>query len=307
VSDYAVAVLSRIGIESFVALSTYLLLLMGRVSFGQQAFFALGGYGAGIATALYGAPLWLGLLIGTALATAGGSLMGVVLAPASGLTFAVGSLAFAELVRFGLLQLTFQRPVAGELLGPVGAQGFRGIRLVYLGGLGPLGFFTVIAALLAGSFAVFLWFERSPTSAVVRMIGEDRMVAAVVGVPVNRVIHVGLAAAAALAGLGGALFAHWTTYVEPGHAEVMLGVHSLAYPLIGGLGTPVGPLLGVALDIGLLESFRPLEAYRMLVFGGLVITFLIVRPRGVLDEQAVHILVDRLRRLITRRRAHLPP
>ncbi len=56
-SDYAISVLSRIGMESFVALSAYLLLLMGRVSFGQQAFFAIGAYAAGLATAVFGAPL----------------------------------------------------------------------------------------------------------------------------------------------------------------------------------------------------------------------------------------------------------
>jgi branched-chain amino acid transport system permease protein len=97
-----------------------------------------------------------------------------------------------------------------------------------------------------------------------------------------------VALAGGLAGLGGALFAHYTTYVEPGHADVMLGVHSLAYGLLGGLGTPLGPILGVALDIGVLESFRFLSGYRMILFGGLVMLFLIVRPRGLLDEATVH-------------------
>jgi branched-chain amino acid transport system permease protein len=43
----------------------------------------------------------------------------------------------------------------------------------------------------------------------------------------------------------------------------------------------------VVLDIGLLESFRVLAGYRMIIFGGLVALFLIVRPRGILDERAV--------------------
>ena len=64
------------------------------------------------------------------------------------------------------------------------------------------------------------------------------------------------AAAGALAALGGALFAHHNPYVEPRNFDIMLGVHSLAYALIGGLGTAFGPILGVFLDIGLLESSR---------------------------------------------------
>ena len=67
----------------------------------------------------------------------------------------------------------------------------------------------------------------------------------------------------------------------------MLGVHSLAYALIGGLGTAFGPLLGVLLDIGFLEGTRFFHGYRMIVFGGLVAVLLIFRPRGLLDERMV--------------------
>ena len=67
----------------------------------------------------------------------------------------------------------------------------------------------------------------------------------------------------------------------------MLGVHSLAYGLIGGLGTAFGPLAGVLIDIGVLESTRWFAGYRMIVFGGLVAGLLIVRPRGLLDEVVV--------------------
>jgi branched-chain amino acid transport system permease protein len=73
----------------------------------------------------------------------------------------------------------------------------------------------------------------------------------------------------------------------------MLGVHSLAYALIGGLGTVFGALLGVALDLGLLEGTRFFQGYRMVVFGGLVALLLIWRPRGLLDERVVHWLRTR--------------
>jgi len=95
------------------------------------------------------------------------------------------------------------------------------------------------------------------------------------------------AAAGGIAGLGGGLYAHLTTYIEPAQFSVMIGVHAVAYGLIGGLGTALGPLLGVIIDIGLLESLRALSAYRMIVFGGLVALILILRPRGILDETLV--------------------
>src|SRR5258705_11900055 len=64
--DHLIGILSNIGVISFVALSAYLLLLTGEISFGQQAFFAIGAYTAGIVTAMWQLPFWLGLGAGAA-------------------------------------------------------------------------------------------------------------------------------------------------------------------------------------------------------------------------------------------------
>jgi branched-chain amino acid transport system permease protein len=286
-SDYALSLLIRIGIEAFVALSAYLLLLAGRISFGQQGFFVIGAYAAGMATALYGAPLAAGLAVGALAGALAGALFAGFMARVRGLYFAAGTLAFAELARVALLTFHHQVAVGPDLVGPAGADGFRGIRALFTSGL-PLGAFGAgLWALLALVVAGFVAFLGSRRGEAVRMIGDDEGAAAVLGVRVGRVMAAVIAAAGALAGLGGGLFVHYATYVEPGHADVMLGVHSLAYGLIGGLGTPLGPLLGVALDIGILESSRALAGYRMIIFGGVVALFLIVRPRGILDERTV--------------------
>src|SRR5439155_4214725 len=133
----------------------------------------------------------------------------------------------------------------------------------------------------------FSLLERSRLGVIFRMAGEDEVLAELSGVAVGRYKVLAAGIAGALAGIGGGLYAHLTTYVEPRIFDVMLGVHSLAYGLIGGLGTAFGPLLGVLIDIGLLESVRFLAGYRMIVFGGLVAVLLIVRPRGLLDEALV--------------------
>jgi branched-chain amino acid transport system permease protein len=296
VSDYAVSLVIRIGIETFVALSAYVLLVMGRISFGQQGFFALGAYAAGMVTALGGVPLVPGILLGGFVAALAGAAFGLVVGRRRGLAFAAGTLAFGELVRVGLLAFRFQVPVGADVVGPAGAEGFRGIRLLFTSGISPgayaLGIWIALAALLAALSAL----RRSRTGEALVMVGEDARLAAAAGIRVARLELVALGVAGGLAGIGGGLLAHYATYVEPGHADVMLGVHSLAYSLIGGLGTPLGPALGVALDIGVLESFRVLSGYRMIIFGGLVMVFLAVRPRGLLDEVTVHRLARGLRR-----------
>ena len=286
--DYLIGVLSNIGVISFLALSAYLLLLTGEISFGQQAFFAIGAYAAGIATALWGWSLAAALAWGAATGTAAAVLVGVPTLRLHGLYFAIATLAFAEMVRLLFELFRYQIPIDGELVGPNGVAGFGNIRYIFEHDVGPMQFLLLIYGLLAAALAGFMLLERSRLGVAFRMIGEDEVLAELHGVAVTR--HKTLAAgiAGAIAGVGGGLYAHLTTYVEPRMFDVMLGVHSLAYGLIGGLGTAFGPLLGVLLDIGVLESIRTFAGYRMIIFGGLVAILLIFRPRGLLDESVVH-------------------
>jgi branched-chain amino acid transport system permease protein len=285
---YLIGVLSNIGVISFIALSAYLLLLTGEISFGQQAFFAIGAYAAGIATALWGWPLTAALIFGAAVGSGAAVLIGLPTLKLHGLYFAIATLAFAEMVRILFELFHYQVLVEGELVGPSGADGFRNIRYVFDNNIDAFQFLLLIYALVAAALLGFMLLERTRLGMIFRMIGEDETLAGLQGVSVaaHKVLAAGIAGA--LAGIGGGLYAHLTTYVEPRIFDVMLGVHGLAYGLIGGLGTAFGPLLGVLIDIGLLESIRVLAGYRMIVFGGLVALLLIVRPRGLLDERVVH-------------------
>ncbi len=285
--DYAIGVLTNIGLVSFLALSAYLLLIAGEMSFGQQAFFGVGAYAGGILTAMYGWPLPLAALAAMALGALAQLLVGLPTLRLRGLYFAMATLAAAEMMRILFELVHFQRAIDGEAVGPDGTQGFRGIRWVFAHGVEPLEYLGIVYALLALALAGFLVLERSRLGATLRGVGEDPELAAALGVDVNR-CKLGVAAAAgALAALGGVLFAHHNTYIEPRNFDIMLGVHSLAYALIGGLGTAFGPLLGVVLDIGALEGSRVFQGYRMIVFGGLVALLLVWRPRGLLDERTV--------------------
>jgi branched-chain amino acid transport system permease protein len=286
--EYALGVLTNIGLFSFVALSAYLLLIAGELSFGQQAFFGVGAYAGGVATAMLGLPLPIGVLIGMLMGALAASLVGLPTLRLRGLYFAMATLAAAEMFRILFELIHWQVDVAGELVGPDGTQGFRGIRWIFERGVEPAGFLAIVWLLLALVLLFFLLMERSKLGATIRALGEDPTLAGTLGIDVVRFKLCIVATSGALAALGGALFAHHNTYIEPRNFDIMLGVHSLAYALIGGLGTALGPLLGVFLDIGVLEGSRFLLEYRMIVFGGLVALLLIWRPRGILDERVVH-------------------
>ncbi|MCH7776638.1 MAG: branched-chain amino acid ABC transporter permease, partial [Gemmatimonadetes bacterium] len=286
--DYVVSILSNIGMISFLALSAYLLLLTGEISFGQQAFFAISAYLSGIATAMWGWPLWSGLLLGALAAAAAATVIGVLTLRLRGLYFSIATLAFAEMVRLLFVIFHYQVVIDGEPVGPDGAEGFRDIRWVFENNISVTEYMVIIYTVLVIVLTLFFLLERSRLGSIFRMLGEDTLLTEMQGLNVIRFKVLASGIAGFIAGIGGGFYAHFATYLEPQNFSVMLGVHALVYGLIGGLGTALGPLIGVGLDIGFLEAIRAIQGYRMIVFGGLVAVLLIFMPRGILDEERIH-------------------
>jgi branched-chain amino acid transport system permease protein len=78
----------------------------------------------------------------------------------------------------------------------------------------------------------------------------------------------------------------------------MLGIHAVGYAMLGGLATPLGPLLGAAFDLGFLEAIRIFEGWRMVIFGGLVAFLLRWRPDGLLNHNVLY----RIKQFLERRK-----
>ena len=287
-NDYLLTVISNIGMISLIAISAYILLITGEISFGQQAYFGISAYSGAIATTLWGWPFWVALLFGSLLAGIAAGVVSALTVRISGLYFSISTLAFSEMVRLSLLKFSYQKEIDGELVGPNGAEGFGGIRWIFDNNISVFQYTLLIYLILFLVITCLFFIERSGLGMIFRMIGQDPMLTRVHGInPVNYKV-IAAALAGFIAGLGGILYAHSFTFIEPQIFNVMLGVHSLAYVLIGGMGTVFGPMIGVALDIGLLESIRVIHGYRMIVFGGLVAIMLILMPRGFLDEKRVY-------------------
>ena len=286
-NDYLLTVISNIGMISLIALSAYIILITGEISFGQQAYFGISAYAGAIATTVWGWPFWLAIIYGSSLAAISAGIISAMTVRISGLYFSISTLAFSEMVRLSLLKFNYQVEIDGELVGPNGAEGFGGIRWIFENNISVLEYTLLIYLILTLVILLLFFVERSRLGIIFRMLGQDPMLSSALGL--NSTIYKVLAATIAgfIAGLGGVLYAHSFTFIEPQIFNVMLGVHALAYGLIGGLGTFFGPLIGVVLDIGFLESIRVIHGYRMIVFGGLVSLMLIFMPRGILDENRV--------------------
>ena len=288
VSAHAVGLASDMAIMSMLALSAYLMLLVGRVSFGQQAFFGLGAYAASVMSVMFEAPLALALAIGAAFGALCSWLLALPTLRLSGLHYAVATLAFGEMARIALGWWYWQRPGPDGPVGPAGIDGFRDIRWLLENDVSPGEYLGLTLGVLVAVLVLLIGLERLRLGVGLRMIGQDDTLAAAQGLACDRLRLFAAALAGGLAALGGGLYAHRTTYIEPAVFDPMLGVHAVGYALLGGLGTALGPLLGVVLDLGLLDASRILPGWRMVIFGGLVALFLRWRPRGLLDEALAH-------------------
>ncbi len=291
---YALGIATNVALLAFLAVSNYVLLKAGCMSFGQQAFFGIGAYAAASATALWHWPLWLALPLAAMLGACANAAFARAMFRLNGLEFSLATLALAETVRIAFE--LFRLPPGAEdgPAGPQGSDGFGGIRWWLDQGLDPNQFTLLVCVLLAATLWALRCIERSNHGLALRAVGRDPVLAAAAGIDARRMRVQATAIAGGIAALGGALYAHHATYIEPRNFDIMLGIHALSYALIGGLGTVLGPLLGVTVDVVLLEGSRMLGSYRMIAFGALVAVLLIVRPRGLLDEDTVQRIVARL-------------
>ena len=172
-SDYVLTIISNIGMISLIALSAYLLLVTGQISFGQQAFFGISAYAGAIATTLWGWPFWLALIFGSGLAALAAGLIGLLTIRISGMYFSIATLAFAEMIRLSLFKLSYQIEIDGELIGPNGAEGFGEIRWIFDHDISVLEYTLLIYAVLAVVLVGMVLLERSRLGMIFRMLGGD--------------------------------------------------------------------------------------------------------------------------------------
>ena len=150
-------------------------------------------------------------------------------------------------------------------------------------------------ALLIGLTAIacvaLVWlFHQSRLGQAVDAVAADSVLASAAGIHPRWIRLCAFCFAGALAGVGGGLFAHYTSYVDPNNFSLHFGIHAVAYTLIGGIGTVFGPVLGTIVDVVFLEWLRVFGGYRMVIFGALIVIMMIWRPQGLLTRKVVPLL-----------------
>jgi branched-chain amino acid transport system permease protein len=282
--EFYLGLLQIIGVHTLLGLSAYCVLLTGQVSLAQAGFFAVGAYVAGMLTVLAAWPLVLALAVS---AIAGGAMACAVGFPAlrvKGLMLVVATVAFGEAVRLFFFNFDYQVARGDIRIGPHGGEGFRQIRYFPEHGWTTLDVALFIWTAVALVMAALWWMDRSRSGAVLRAVGEDEIAAQSSGINITAVKVTAMTIGGMIAGLGGGIFAHYTTHIEHVQFGVVLATFAIAYPILGGLSNVFGTLLAVIFIQGfLLEGLRFLGDWRNLLFGGLIVLAMNLRPRGLLD------------------------
>jgi branched-chain amino acid transport system permease protein len=286
--DFYLGLMQIIGVHTLLGLSAYCVLLTGQVSLAQAGFFAIGAYVAGMLTVLAQWPLIPALLVAAIVAGAIACAVGFPALRVKGLMLVVATAAFGEAVRLFFFNFNYQLERGEVRIGPHGGEGFRQIRYFPEHGWSTLDVMLFIWAVVIGVMLALWWIDRSRAGAVLRAVGEDELAAQSSGMNITAVKVSAMTVGGVIAGLGGGLFAHYTTHIEHIQFGVVLATFAIAYPILGGLSNVFGTLVAVIFIQGfLIEGLRFMGDWRNLLFGGLIVLAMNVRPRGLLDAGAI--------------------
>lgn len=265
-----------------LAYGGYIVVAGGSFSLAFVAFIGLGAYTAAILNVDHGIGIIPALAVAPVLAVLTASVLAKPLARLSGIYLALVSVAVISVFRVLLLNLD---DLTGGALGKIGVTP----RI----GLPALG-------LAAGGLATLFWLvHRSMIGRAMRLVRADRLAASSLGIDVSTLQYRLFLASAAVGAVGGVLRAYYFGFVVPNEYGFHLLVILLAMVILGGVGHWSGPIVGAAVWTLLPEWLRPLDIWREVATGLILLAIIIALPQGVTGG-----LGDATRRLRHRLKFH---
>ena len=87
-----------------------------------------------------------------------------------------------------------------------------------------------------------------------------------------------------IAGVAGALFAHYTLYIESGNFNFLISASAVLFVILGGVQTVWGAVIGAVVFTLLPEGLRFLADWRLTAYGAILVALMALRPEGVLTR-----------------------
>ncbi len=273
--------LGTIGIYIIMGLGINIIIGMaGLLNLGYVAFFAVGAYTVGLLTAPAPQGLhwnfWIGLLIAMVMAAFVGWLLGIPVLRLRGDYLAIVTLGFGEMIRV----LVRSKALSSIFGGPQGVRDIAG-PMIFGQRFTEREYLYLIVAVIIFTIFITIRLQNSHLGRAWGAMREDQTVAQAMGINIFRYKLLAFALGAAIGGLAGVMFASRNQYTGPEDHTLMVSVNVLALVIVGGMGSIPGIILGSFVLKGLPELLRQIEDYRLLVFGGLLVVMMIVKPEGL--------------------------
>ncbi len=261
----------------------------GLVSLGQAAFMGLGAYTVAIMQSRWGTPFALNLLAGGVVAMVGGIIVGIPSLRVKGLYLAIATIAASFIAHFLFANLKITGGTAGLSLAPARIFGIdldTSFRLYWL-------IMPVMVLMLLGAANVF----RTRIGRAFIAIRDRDISAEVLGIPLLRYKLLSFGLSSFYAGVAGGLWAYFFRVVTPESFPLTMSIFFLAAIIVGGMGSILGAILGAVfmtmvpellkLIVDLLPGGSDLTVFlspvRLIIFGGLIIGFLVFEPLGLAE------------------------
>jgi branched-chain amino acid transport system permease protein len=259
----------------------------GYINFGTGAFFAIGAYSSAVLHKLPAllktfdimipaVPLPVMIVVGGIISGIVGLGTGYLTLRLRGVFFAIATLALSVVVQTLIVNWDY-------------VGGSRGIYIIRpaqapLGGSYIQYLYTLMVALSVISVGVARWIERSRLGLGFAAIRDDELAAEAGGVPTLRLKLIATTLSGALMGMAGAPLPYYVTYLDPASSfNLAYAVNSVAMPVIGGMTSWVGPIIGAIL-LGTIQQLATVtisSALNLLIVGLLLILFVIIAPNGI--------------------------
>jgi len=251
----------------------------GYVNFGSAAFFATGAYSTVfLYKALQQPPLIVMIVIGTLAAGLLGLAVGYLTLRMRGVFFAIATLALAVVLYTFVVNWDYVGGARGAYILQPRVVPFGLPRYIHL-------LYSAMVLMTALALIVARTIETSTLGRGLAAIRDDELAAECAGVPTLRLKLFSATVSGALMGMAGTTFPYYLSYVEPSAAfNLSYAVNSIAMPLIGGMMSWLGPVIGAVL-LGSVQQVVQVtisSAWNLLIVGVLLVVFVTLAPNGIM-------------------------
>ncbi|MGA9755712.1 MAG: branched-chain amino acid ABC transporter permease [Desulfobaccales bacterium] len=266
------------GIYIILALSLNLIIgYAGQVSLGHAAFYGIGAYASALVSLHWHFPFPGAALAAMLVAGLCGFALGLPTLRLKEDYLAIVTLGFGVIVDLVFLNLE----ITG---GPDGLPGIPSPSFLGINFREPWHYLILVMVAIILVLGATYRLVDSYHGRALRAIRDHEITAQVMGIntPAYKIVIFTLAAA--LAGLAGSLYAHYITFINPETFGLHTSILILAMVVLGGMGSIGGSVLGAVILTILPELLRQTHGYQDLIYGGLLVGLLILRPEGILGR-----------------------